>query len=59
MAGVDCVQMVRELDLLDMFVIMCLYNTNMSRKKIPSECKPQRNCQLIMVSAAVGITVCT
>lgn len=26
-------------------------------KKVPRECKPQRNCQLLMVSAAVGITV--
>jgi hypothetical protein len=29
----------------------------MRRKKIPRECKSQRNCQLVMVSAAIAFTV--
>jgi hypothetical protein len=27
------------------------------RQKIPSECKSQRNCQLLMVTAAIALTV--
>jgi hypothetical protein len=29
------------------------------RKKIPHQCKPQRNCQLFIVVAAIAVTLAT
>lgn len=46
-----------------LFALCSLFNDSLThshsndRKKIPDECKSQRNCQLLMVTAAIALTV--
>jgi len=53
-----CVSIVSCMYMLTIFSHSFLLNLNY-RKKIPHECKSQRNCQLFIVVAAVVVTIAT